>query len=85
MVEALARASRVDEAAERMRDLTELGGPTGLYSEEAAADGTLLGNLPQALTHLSLVDAATALAQAKAKAKPRRRRRASATTRGGSR
>ena len=52
-------AGRGEEAAERMRDLLELGGPTGLYSEEAAADGTLLGNLPQALTHLSLIDAAT--------------------------
>ena len=74
-VRALAEAGRVDEAGERMRDLLELGGPTGLYSEEAAADGTLLGNLPQALTHLSLVDAATALAQAK----PKRRRRRKST------
>ncbi|HZD87889.1 MAG TPA: glycoside hydrolase family 15 protein [Gaiellaceae bacterium] len=78
VVEALANAGRVDEAGERMRDLMELGGPAGLYSEEAAADGTLLGNLPQALTHLSLVNAANALA----KAKPRRRRRASATRAG---
>jgi GH15 family glucan-1,4-alpha-glucosidase len=67
VVEALARAGRTDEAAERMRDLMELGGPTGLYSEEAAEDGTLLGNLPQALTHLSLVDAAVALAEAQPK------------------
>jgi GH15 family glucan-1,4-alpha-glucosidase len=83
VVEALARAGRVDEAEERMRDLMELGGPAGLYSEEAAADGTLLGNLPQALTHLSLVNAASALAQAK----PRRgrRRRTSSATRADSR
>jgi GH15 family glucan-1,4-alpha-glucosidase len=67
VVEALARAGRTDEAAERMRDLMELGGSTGLYSEEAAEDGTLLGNLPQALTHLSLVDAAVALAEAQPK------------------
>lgn len=64
VVEALAKAGRTNEAAERMRDLVELGGPTGLLSEEAAEDGTLLGNLPQALTHLSLVNAAVALAQA---------------------
>ena len=64
VVEALAAAGRAEEAAERMRDLMELGGPTGLYSEEAAADGTLLGNLPQALTHLSLILAARALAAA---------------------
>jgi GH15 family glucan-1,4-alpha-glucosidase len=54
-----------------MRDLVELGGPTGLYSEEAADDGTLLGNLPQALTHLSLIDAAVALDQAQARAQGR--------------
>ncbi len=71
VVEALAKAGRADEAADRMRDLMELGGPTGLYSEEAAEDGTLLGNLPQALTHLSLVNAAVAIADAV----PKRRRR----------
>ena len=70
-VESLARAGRVEEAEERMRDLVELGGPTGLYSEEAADDGTLLGNLPQALTHLSLIDAAVALDQAQARAQGR--------------
>jgi len=64
VVEALASAGRADEAAERMRDLMEIGGPTGLYSEEAAPDGTLLGNLPQALTHLSLIDAARAIVRA---------------------
>ena len=67
-VEALANAGRADEADERMRDLMELGGPTGLYSEEAAADGTLLGNLPQALTHLSLIDAARAISRAESRA-----------------
>ena len=76
VVEALAKAGRADEAAERMRDLMELCGPTGLYSEEAAEDGTLLGNLPQALTHLSLVDAAVALAQTEPK--KRRRKKAAA-------
>lgn len=76
VVEALARAGRADEAAERMRDLVELGGPTGLLSEEAADDGALLGNLPQALTHLSLVNAAVALAEAQ----PKRRRTKRAST-----
>ena len=76
LVEALAAAGRADEAAERMRDLMEVGGPTGLYSEEAGADGTLLGNLPQALTHLSLILAARALAQADRR--PKRRRKSSA-------
>jgi GH15 family glucan-1,4-alpha-glucosidase len=78
VVEALARAGRADEAAERMRDLMELGGPTGLYSEEAAEDGTLLGNLPQALTHLSLVNAANAIADAGGGRRRRGRSRSSA-------
>lgn len=67
VVEALAEAGRAEEAAERMRDLLELTGPQGLFSEEAAPDGSLLGNLPQALTHLSLINAATALARAESR------------------
>ena len=63
LIETLARAGRRDEATQLMRDLVELPGPTGLLSEEADSDGTLLGNLPQALTHLSLILAAQALEQ----------------------
>jgi len=62
MVEAMAIAGRVDEAAELMSGITSLGSDVGLYSEEMEP-GTheMRGNLPQALTHLSLINAAATL------------------------
>ena len=62
MVECLARIGRVDEAAGWMEDLLAVAGPTGLLSEEVDPDtGELLGNLPQALSHLALINAAVTL------------------------
>ncbi len=65
MVEAMALAGRGDAAAELMDEAVGLAGETGLYSEEMEP-GTraMRGNVPQALTHLSLINAADAIATA---------------------
>jgi GH15 family glucan-1,4-alpha-glucosidase len=65
MVEALAAAHRFDEAAEIMDAIVGLGGGLGLYSEEMEpGSGAMMGNFPQALTHLALINAATMFSQA---------------------
>jgi GH15 family glucan-1,4-alpha-glucosidase len=62
MVEALALTGRRDEAAEMMDSMVGLGNRLGLYSEEMEPSShALMGNFPQALTHLSLINAATTL------------------------
>jgi alpha,alpha-trehalase len=58
LVSALVLAGRQAEAERRFRLLTDLVGPFGLLTEEMAADGTPLGNYPQAFSHLAQVEAA---------------------------
>jgi pentatricopeptide repeat protein len=57
-VEALARAGRVDEARLVFEKMLTYGNHLGLFSEEIGPTGDLLGNFPQAFTHLSLISAA---------------------------
>jgi GH15 family glucan-1,4-alpha-glucosidase len=60
-VEALARAGRIHEARLAFEKMLTYANHLGLYSEEIGPSGELLGNFPQAFTHLSLISAAVNL------------------------
>ncbi len=61
LVEGLARAGRLEEARLKFEKLLGHANSLGLYSEELGHRGQQLGNFPQALTHIGLIDAALAL------------------------
>jgi GH15 family glucan-1,4-alpha-glucosidase len=75
LVEAYARCGRLDEATAMMDRLCGVLNDVGLVSEEHdPRTGALLGNFPQAFSHLSLISAALAIRDARAGAAPRTRR-----------
>jgi len=57
-VECQARAGRIGQARAHFEKLLAYGNHLQLYSEELSGRAELLGNFPQALTHLALISAA---------------------------
>jgi len=54
----MARAGYVEDAQLLFEKLLSYANHLGLFSEEISSRGELLGNYPQALTHLGLISAA---------------------------
>jgi GH15 family glucan-1,4-alpha-glucosidase len=63
-VECLTHANRLEEAQLVFEKMLTYANHLGLYSEQIGLSGELLGNFPQAFTHLALISAAVTLSRA---------------------
>ena len=65
LVDALAHCGEVEAAQRYFERLLTFSSPLGLFSEEVdPTTGALLGNFPQAFSHIGLINAAYAIAEA---------------------
>jgi GH15 family glucan-1,4-alpha-glucosidase len=68
LIDVLALSGRVDEAERIFTLLLDYAGPLGLFSEEIDPEtGEMLGNYPQAFSHIGLINSALYLGIAKGK------------------
>ena len=66
LADALAHAGHLEQAQRWFEKMLAFASPLGLYSEEAdTRTGELLGNFPQAFTHLALIGAAVNIERAR--------------------
>jgi GH15 family glucan-1,4-alpha-glucosidase len=66
LVDALARQGQIEGGERRMEELLGLANDVGMYAEEVEPEsGAFLGNVPQGLVHLALVNAAVSLEEAR--------------------
>lgn len=74
LVDCLTKAGRLDEARLKLEKMFSYANHIGLFAEEIGPSGEMLGNYPQAFTHLGLISAAINLDAALNKGKYNRNR-----------